>query len=347
MSKKLVAIAGGTGTIGSSILRALLMHPGYTPIVLSRATNKHPSGTSTITQGDNPVNDTSLILGAQVVYRFETRYVDYDNVSSLASALTGVDIVISALLIPGPELVSYQLNLLDAAIAAGVSRFAPSEFALCQDAHAQVSIDHGKIEVWDAVRRAVRNGQIDAAAFPCGMFMNYLAVDAGLSAEDRDRPFYEQPNALARFTEGPLMFHLSGPQPYVEVPLSSTGEIPELTMTDIRDVGKFVAAALDIKEPWGGRELGMVGETAHMADIVETIGKALGKKVELRGIHSKDLEHKLTRLDTSDIMGRIDTEYTMACGRGMSTVEPYLNQLCPDVHPTKIRGFLEEAWVKH
>ncbi|KAL3460910.1 hypothetical protein BJX64DRAFT_289849 [Aspergillus heterothallicus] len=332
---KLVAIPGGSGTIGSSIVRALLGHPRYRPIILSRATAEKPANTSSsveyITPESTPTRYSSL----------ETRYVDYTSVSSLQTALTGVYAVISALLVTDGQTVRYHLNLLAASVAAKVSRFAPSEFALSQSAHGEVTIDYDKIVIWKSVREAVEKGDIDAAAFPCGMFMNYLAVGLNQSEEDMNDPFFQSAPPLAGFREGPLMFHLAGPEPYVEVPLTLDGKFPQLSMTDIRDVGRFVVAALDMEEPWGGRELGMVGETADMKDIVAIIENVLAKKVDARGATRQQLQQRLESMDQDDFLGRINVEYTMVCGKGGSIVEGTLNRLCPQVLPTKIRGFLE------
>lgn len=46
--------------------------------------------------------------------------------STLAAALTGIDVIVSAY--SGPNLVADQLNLLAAAVKAGVKRFVPSDF---------------------------------------------------------------------------------------------------------------------------------------------------------------------------------------------------------------------------
>ncbi|AEO70603.1 uncharacterized protein THITE_45193, partial [Thermothielavioides terrestris NRRL 8126] len=53
------------------------------------------------------------------------RQVDYDSMDSLVSALRGQDAVVSAL---GTLALGRQLALVDAAVAAGVRRFIPSEF---------------------------------------------------------------------------------------------------------------------------------------------------------------------------------------------------------------------------
>ncbi|KAL6236519.1 hypothetical protein BDW75DRAFT_206600 [Aspergillus navahoensis] len=332
MTQKGIAVAGGNGTIGSSIIRALLPYRQYNSVILSRATSSKPAGTSTKTTKTTPEHPAEEIT-------VETRYVDYTSIPSLTESLKDINVLISTLLIPGPEMVPYQLNLLQAAINAGVSRFAPSEFALSQKWHKEVDIDAGKIVVWDAVSQAVNNGKIDAAAFPCGMFMNYLGIGC---------PEPKQLEALAGFGEMALMFHLDVPEPWVEVPLMEDGRWPDLSMTDIRDVGRFVVAALEI-DSWNGRELGMVGETKNLKEIVKDIEAVLGKKVEVRAVERNEYERRLKELreERADggIMAEIDMQYMMVCGKGGSVVEGILNELRPDVKPIGIRGYLQKYWT--
>ncbi|KAL4745301.1 hypothetical protein BDW72DRAFT_186830 [Aspergillus terricola var. indicus] len=334
-----IAIPGGTGTIGSSLVSALHNNPKYIPIILSRATSANPPNTTSI-------YTASLHPEKQVETKTEIRYVDYTSVASLTASLSDIHTVVSTLLIPGPELVSYQLNLLSAAIAAGCKRFAPSEFALPQHSHGDVDVDHGKIIVWGKVKDAVAKGQIDGAAFPCGMFMNYLAIGAPRELEGR-----------AGFREGELIFHLRGQHHrhehrdnadgdggWIEVPLSDEGEYPKLTMTDIRDVGRFIVAALEMEEPWGGRELGMAGDTRSFDEISPLIERILGRKVQVKTVGRRELQERLDRLDSGDILGRIDVQYMMVCGKGGSVVEGRLNELCREVRPTMIEEFLERYW---
>ncbi|GES61625.1 isoflavone reductase family protein [Aspergillus terreus] len=312
-----VAVAGGTGTIGASIVSALASR-NHTPIILSRKNDQHSDGTTSTSPAG-----------------IEVRYVDYASKGSLVRALQGVSAVISALLIPGPEFVPYQINLLHAAEEAGCARFAPSEFALSLAAHHEVDLDHAKIVVWDEVKAAMARKTIDAALFPCGMFMNYLGIGAPRAEE-----------ALAGFSEGPLMFHLNDPQgPWVEVPVQQDGSFPTLTMTDIRDVGRFVVAALEMEEPWGGRELGMAGDVIGLGEVIELCERYVGKKIEVRAFTQAQLDERLRGFDPSDILARLDCQYTMLCGRGGSVVKPVLNALCPHVHPTSVKDFLEKYWA--
>lgn len=319
-----VAVAGGSGTIGASIITALASsNKKHTPIILSRHNERNHKNTSTASE--SPATEVTL----------ETRYVDYTSHDSLVSALCDVDAVISALLIPGPELVSYQVNLLHAAEEAGCTRFAPSEFALRKSVHSEVDIDHAKLAVWDAVQESVNKGNIDVALFPCGMFMNYLGIGAPRSTE-----------ALAGFREGPHLFHLSDPQgPWIEVPVGEDGLFPSISMTDIRDVGRFVVAALEMEEPWGGRELGMAGDTIGFAELIELCERYLGRAVDVRQVTVSQLERQLQSVDPSDFLARMEIQYSIVCGRGRSVVTPTLNALCPHVQPLSVKEFMEKFWM--
>jgi hypothetical protein len=57
------------------------------------------------------------------------RIVDYSDVESLTAALQGVHTLLSFIVVHSDLNNEAQLNLIDAAVAAGVKRFAPSEWA--------------------------------------------------------------------------------------------------------------------------------------------------------------------------------------------------------------------------
>ncbi|KFY10925.1 hypothetical protein V491_07404, partial [Pseudogymnoascus sp. VKM F-3775] len=99
---KNVAVAAASGNLGPSILKALVDSNLFSITVLTRPSSNHKF----------PPSVTVLP-------------VDYSSTTSLTSALTGQDAVIALF---GAETLTLQLPLLDAAIAAGVTRFIPSEF---------------------------------------------------------------------------------------------------------------------------------------------------------------------------------------------------------------------------
>ncbi|KAL6245685.1 hypothetical protein RBB50_007684 [Rhinocladiella similis] len=100
-----VAVAGGTGNLGPHVVNALLA-ANYSLTVLTR---KGSSSTSKLPKSP----------------QLKVAEVDYSSVASLTEALKGQDVVVSTL---ATEVVGSQYPLIDAAIAAGVKRFIPSEF---------------------------------------------------------------------------------------------------------------------------------------------------------------------------------------------------------------------------
>jgi hypothetical protein len=92
-------------------------------------------------------------------------------VSSLASALSGVHIVISCLYtIDHNTTASAQLNLFTASQSAGVTRFAPSEFTYAKAGNTTMDWYAAKVVVWEEV---VKSG-LEYTAFRNGQFFTYL-----------------------------------------------------------------------------------------------------------------------------------------------------------------------------
>lgn len=306
-----IAVAGGTSpTLGKSITNAL--NGGHKPILLSRS----PSGPKPSTSNNG----------------METRCVDYTSIASLVNALKDIHTVISVLLIPGPEMETYQLNLLTAAEEAGVKRFAPSEFALPPTAQIDIEFDQIKLRVWERVRRSVEAGRIDAARFPTGMWMNYLAIGCR----------YNQGEGLAGFREGSFLVHLDEEVPWVEIPVLPDGGYPRLTMTDLRDIGRFVCAAVEMEEPWSGRVLGMAGETMGFGEFVRLCEGYVGK-VERREVTEAQLKERLARTPPEDYMKRMETQIALVGCRDSFVVQPTLNALS-HIQPRSIREFMQTCW---
>ncbi|KAF9957681.1 hypothetical protein BGZ72_001538 [Mortierella alpina] len=103
------AVAGATGTLGAPVTNALLV-AGYKVKVLTRATTS------------SDALDVYQSKGAHIVF-------DAYNGKNLQDALQGVDIVLSTVG-TGADLYNSQVALIDAAKAASVKRFVPSEFGL-------------------------------------------------------------------------------------------------------------------------------------------------------------------------------------------------------------------------
>jgi nucleoside-diphosphate-sugar epimerase len=99
---KNIAIAGATGSLGSVVANKVIASGHFNVTLLKRA-----GSTGTVPEGVKIVE------------------VDYESQSSLQAALEGQDAVVSVLATLAADA---QITLIDAAIAAGVKRFLPSEF---------------------------------------------------------------------------------------------------------------------------------------------------------------------------------------------------------------------------
>ncbi len=100
----------------------------------------------------------------------DVRPVDYANHQQLVSALEGVHTVLSVIG-GGPEAMeSAQLALIPACKEAGVTRFAPSEYA--GRTNEGVDLYAGKEVVW----KAVQTSGLEYTRFACGLFMSIMAT---------------------------------------------------------------------------------------------------------------------------------------------------------------------------
>lgn len=127
MTIKNVTIAGASGSLGAKIFQKFIQSPEFNVRVLKRA------GSS-----------SSFPAGTDVVE------VDYHSLESLTAALKGQDFLVSTL---GSSALEDQLILVDAAEAAGVQRFLPSEFGSDLDVPSvrALPVFAGKVKVQDAL----------------------------------------------------------------------------------------------------------------------------------------------------------------------------------------------------
>lgn len=108
--KNKILVAGGTGNLGERIIRDLIKRGAEVRAIVRQET-------------DAEKVEKIKKLGAEVIA------VDMSNAEELKKACEGVNCVVSALSGLHDVIVEAQTQLLEAAIAAGVPRFIPSDFA--------------------------------------------------------------------------------------------------------------------------------------------------------------------------------------------------------------------------
>lgn len=109
--KKVIVVAGGTGNLGEKIVKNLLQK-GAEVRVLVRSESDI-----------NKINHLKSI-GAEVLM------VDMSDITALSAVCKNADCVVSALSGLREVIIDTQIVLLDAAVAAGVPRFIPSDYSL-------------------------------------------------------------------------------------------------------------------------------------------------------------------------------------------------------------------------
>lgn len=108
--KKKILVAGATGDLGGRIVKALI--------------SKNAEVIALVRQGaDQTKTDQLAAIGATVIK------ADTNSFEEVKKACTGVSCVVSALAGLHEVIVDAQTLLLDAAVAAGVPRFIPSDYS--------------------------------------------------------------------------------------------------------------------------------------------------------------------------------------------------------------------------
>lgn len=312
-----IAIAGGTSpTLGHAIVSALLRTPN-TPIILSRA----PSA-----DNDSSTATPTTLYGAEV------RHIDYTSAPSLTSALADIHTLISVLKLPGPVMATTQINLLNAAKVSGVRRFAPSEFGL--GACERVDAIAAKERVW----RACLASGLEVARFRCGAFMNYLALGREFgSAVAREK-------ALAGLEDAPVLWDFA--RGVAELPVRADGRLPRMTMTEIDDVGRFVAAACGLTEgSWVG-EMDMVGETIGLGEVVGLVRECLGVELKVVELTKQELERRAGEgvgKTRDEVFRKLVAQLELLIleeKEGWAIMKPTLNEMCIHTKPLSVREYL-------
>lgn len=154
---QVIILAGATGDLGSRIVTALIKR-GATVRALLRA------GT--------PEAKVSMVRSAGAI----PMSVDFTDPAALAKACEGADIVVSVLNGLEPTMIGLQTQLLNAAIAAGVPRFMPSDFSL--DFTKTRPGDNRNMDLRRAFQATVDAAPIQAQSVLNGMFADLLTGQA-------------------------------------------------------------------------------------------------------------------------------------------------------------------------
>ncbi|KAK4182994.1 hypothetical protein QBC35DRAFT_132047 [Podospora australis] len=162
-----VAIAGATGNIGQFVLKHLLAaNFSVTALTRSGSNNSFPESVT-------------------------VKEVDYDSLDSLTAALQGQDAVVATL---AGHVLPKQLLLIEAAAAAGVKRFLPSEFGsdTTNPKVTALPLHKPKLGVLNALKQKAAEGELSYTSVISGPFLEFgLEANFLLDFQNRHATLYD------------------------------------------------------------------------------------------------------------------------------------------------------------
>lgn len=130
-----------------------------------------------------------------------------------------------------------------------------------------------------------------------------------------------------------------------ELPIRPDGQWPRITLTTMGDVGRFVAASLDLPA-WSGR-MDMAGETVTMDQLLRHAEEVTGKTFRVTALQADGIRRKIATFSSGDFSGLLWSDLDLAYTRDRddeAVLQPVLNRPFPDIRPIPIRKYLEKAW---
>ena len=172
--------------------------------------------------------------------------------------------------------------------------------------------------------------------------MNYLAIGA---------PEIERHQELLDGLEDvPIIWNLAAGT--AEHPVKGDGSAPRITLTRLRDVGRFVAAACKLPDGAWPQVFGMVGETVRIADVTTIIEELSQRRMARWTIDRAGLQKRVDGIEglgstRDEIVTKMLSQMSLLMleeQEGLSIMPSVANELCPDVKPQGVREFLEEVF---
>ncbi len=290
VTKRRVLLVGASGMLGGAITKAVLERADLTLRVLMRSGKP----------------EAAAVLRAAGV---EIAEGDVMDPSSLAGAVEGIDVVVSALPNDPNVFVDGHRNLVEAADRAGVERLVPSDF----------SVDFFKIDPSENFNLAMRKQIVPLFA---GRRLRPIHVLIGAFMDtmlDPRAPFIDWQN-------GVLPYFGNGAQP--------------CDFTCVADAARYVAAAC--ADPEAPEVLRIAGDVLTMPQFAESISSAFGRRIVPRMQGSVDdlarlIAEKQTTATNPWEWIALQYHHNMVSGR--AKLAPLDNDRYPDIRPETVEQF--------
>jgi hypothetical protein len=186
---------------------------------------------------------------------------------------------------------------------------------------------------------------LECARFSGGMFMNYLGIGKDFNGDAK-----RELDVMQGFVDAPVIWDITNG--VAEVPVKANGTTPKLTITDICDLGRFVAAACTLPDGRWESSMEMVGETINIDEVTKLIEDVTGKEMKRQPVDKAELQRRADSIEgigssREEIVTKMISQINMAAIEdlvGMCVLSPTVNRLCPHVKPTSVREFLTKCW---
>ncbi|KAK2810329.1 hypothetical protein FQN50_003060 [Emmonsiellopsis sp. PD_5] len=314
-----IAIAGGSGQVAREVIDALLRSKTKHEItILSR--KRSPST-------NNNANEN-----------LTWRTVDYHDKSSLAAALRGTHTLLSFVQLLSDPGQMAQRNLIDAAVQAGVRRFAPSEWG--SKGTTDMPWWDGKERIREYLKEVNKDEEIlEYTLFQPGLFLNYLAFPHQTAT-------HLQPLQTVFDVENRRAILVHGHEDAV------------MTLTTVADLAGVVVRAVEYEEGRWPVEGGVVGNRVRMREVVEVAERVRGAPFTVDKVHLADLEagtlntswsleatHSSIPADEAAAMlKRVAIGILVSSAKGAWDSTDGMSGLFADYRFTGIEEFLEGVW---
>jgi nucleoside-diphosphate-sugar epimerase len=292
----LVVLAGATGALGLLIAHHLRQR-GAAVRALVRPSALHKAEAESL-----------RLQGAEVMD------VDYNSVADLTQACTGATCVVSALSGLRDIIVDAQTRLLEAAVAAGVPRFIPSDFSA--DFTQLPEGSNRNFDLRREFQRQLDKAPIRATSVLNGMFMDLLTGQAPLVQPGISRIVYWGD---------------------ADQPLDFTTMVDTATFT--------AAAALDPDTP---RYLRVAGDVQSIRGLQAAASTAMGKEFKLLRVGGLGVLASMIKLTKTLAPSKDEVfppwqgmqyMHNMLTGQA-KLAEPLDNARYPDIQYTKVQDLL-------
>ncbi|KAK6361029.1 hypothetical protein TWF730_007144 [Orbilia blumenaviensis] len=310
-----ITIAGGSGQVSQEIIDVLIESKNHTITVLTRKAT--------------PPTSTSPGISWKTV--------DYGNREQLIKALHGTHTLLSFIqILSDPDQIS-QKNLIDAAIAAGVKRFAPSEYG--SKGVVNMPWWYGKQKIREYLEAVNEKEQVlEYTLFQPGLFLNYLAFPHKTSKHVNPlQTIFDFHNKRAIVVNG--------------------HEDAVITFTSVKDLAAIIAKAIDYEGTWPTSG-GIIGNRVTFRELLKIGQKVRGQPFCIDYVDIDELEagnlntswgleavHRAIPNDQATAMLKaVSIGILLSSTKGAWDIPGDWNQIFPDYSFDTIESFLSVVW---